>query len=79
MIYSVIFLMGLSFLGGMAHYFHPKVKQRGRRVEKGMELKDGGLFVIFSQFIKGFVLGQADETCDSWDCRAHRPRKNLAR
>ncbi len=46
--------------------------------EKGMELKDGTLFVIFKQFIKGFVLGVIDEARDSRDSRAHRPRKNFS-
>lgn len=45
---------------------------------KGMELKDGALFVIFRQFIKGFDLEVIDETCDSGDSRTHRPRKDFA-
>jgi hypothetical protein len=49
------------------------------REEKGMELKDGTLFVIFRQLIKGFNLGVTDETCDSRDSRPHRPRKNFTR
>jgi hypothetical protein len=48
-------------------------------LKKGTELKDGPLFVIFRQAIKGFVLEQADEACDSGDSGAHRPRKNFSR
>ena len=72
------FLMGChSWVGVPDHLLWSKMK-RNREAEKGMELKDGTLFVIFKQFIKEFILGVTDETCDSRDSRAHRPRKNFS-
>ncbi len=52
--------------------------ERDREAKRGMELKDGTLFVIFRQFSKGFDSRVTDETCDSRDSGAHRPRKDFA-
>ena len=77
--FSLISQWGASVLAGMADRLLQSEMEGNIHDEKGMELKDGTLFVMFRQVIKGFISGVTDETCDSRDCRAHRPWENFSR